>query len=39
VKKKNPGLMGMLNTLLDSDKDGSAIDDVVGMIGRGLKKR
>lgn len=39
VKKKDPGLMGVLNTLLDSDGDGSAVDDVIGMLGRRLKKR
>lgn len=39
VKKKDPGLMGVLNTLLDSDQDGSAIDDVIGMIGNKLKGR
>ncbi len=39
VKRKDPGLMGVLNTLLDSDQDGSAIDDVMGMIARKLKGR
>ena len=30
--------MNMLNGLLDSDNDGSAMDDVLGMIGRFMKK-
>lgn len=29
-----PDLMGTLNTLLDADKDGSALDDVIGMAAR-----
>lgn len=29
----NSGLMGVLGGLLDRDRDGSAVDDVVGMIG------
>jgi hypothetical protein len=29
----NSGLMGMLGGLLDRDRDGSAVDDVVGMLG------
>jgi hypothetical protein len=32
------GVMGMLNNMLDSDRDGSAIDDVAGMLGGFLKK-
>ena len=29
-----PDLMGTLNTLLDADKDGSALDDVIGMAAK-----
>lgn len=29
----NSPLMGMLNQVLDRDRDGSAVDDIVGMIG------
>lgn len=32
--ESNPGLMGALSGLLDKDKDGSALDDVVGMVGK-----
>lgn len=39
VRKKDPGLMGVLNTLLDADGDGSAMDDVIGMLGKGILKR
>jgi hypothetical protein len=28
------GLMGMLTPLLDSNRDGSMIDDVIGMLGK-----
>jgi len=34
VGRSNPGLLGILNTLLDSDGDGSAVDDIMGMIGK-----
>lgn len=33
------GLMGMLTPLLDSNRDGSAVDDVIGMIGRFMTQR
>jgi hypothetical protein len=33
AKESEPDLMGLLNTLLDTDKDGSAVDDVMGMLG------
>lgn len=29
-----PGVLGMLTPLLDSNKDGSVIDDVMGMLGK-----
>lgn len=31
VEATDPGLMGMLTGVLDKDKDGSALDDVMGM--------
>lgn len=34
VGRSNPGLLGILNTPLDSDVDGSAVDDIMGMIGK-----
>ena len=33
------GIASMLGPLLDSNRDGSIVDDVTGMIGRFLKKR
>lgn len=33
------GLMGMLTPLLDSNRDGSVADDVLGMIGRYMRNR
>jgi hypothetical protein len=32
-----PGVLGMLTPLLDSNKDGSATDDVMGMLGKFLR--
>jgi hypothetical protein len=34
AQESNPDLMGTLNTLLDADKDGSALDDVIGLAGK-----
>jgi hypothetical protein len=34
-----PGLLGSLNKLLDSDGDGSALNDVAGMLGKFLGSR
>jgi hypothetical protein len=34
AQQSNPDLMGTLNTLLDSNRDGSAVDDVIGMMGK-----
>ncbi len=34
ARRANPGLLGKLNMLLDADGDGSAVDDIIGMIGR-----
>jgi hypothetical protein len=33
-KDDQPDLMGTLNSLLDMDKDGSALDDILGMAGK-----
>lgn len=33
-QQSNPDMMGMLNNLLDMDQDGSAVDDVLGMVGK-----
>jgi hypothetical protein len=34
AQQAQPGLLGTLNSLLDANHDGSAIDDLVGMAGR-----
>jgi hypothetical protein len=34
AQASNPDLMGTLNTLLDANKDGSALDDILGMAGK-----
>lgn len=34
AQQTNPDLMGTLNTLLDTNRDGSAVDDVIGMMGK-----
>lgn len=34
AQESNPDLMGALNTLLDADKDGTALDDVIGMAAK-----
>ncbi len=39
IETQDSGLMGMLTGLLDRDHDGSAIDDIAGMIGGFLKNR
>jgi hypothetical protein len=38
VKKTNPDLMGTLGSLLDADGDGSAADDIMGMVGKLFRK-
>jgi hypothetical protein len=38
-KDADPDLMGTLNTLLDADKDGSALDDVLGMAVKLFEKK
>jgi hypothetical protein len=37
AQESQPGLLGTLNRMLDTDQDGSAIDDLVGMAGRWFK--
>jgi hypothetical protein len=32
------GLMGMLGATLDQNRDGSMIDDVIGMLGRSMRR-
>ncbi|HEU4828269.1 MAG TPA: DUF937 domain-containing protein [Gemmatimonadales bacterium] len=39
LQQRAPGLMGTLSGLLDRDGDGSAIDEIGGMLGGVLKKR
>lgn len=34
AQQANPDLMSTLNSLLDMDKDGSAVDDVMGLVGK-----
>lgn len=36
---KDPGLLGVLNSVLDADKDGSAMDDITGFLGDMVKKK
>jgi hypothetical protein len=38
AQKSNPDMMGVLNNLLDADRDGSALDDILGVVGKLLKK-
>jgi hypothetical protein len=35
---ESSGVLGMLSTFLDADKDGSAADDVMGFVGRFFQK-
>ena len=39
--QSNPDLMNVLDSLLDKDRDGSSLDDIVGMVGKllGTKRR
>lgn len=39
AQQSDPGLMGTLNKLLDFDRDGSAIDDIIGMASKFFGKR
>ncbi len=39
VATESPDLMSTLNTLLDADKDGSAVDEVLGMLGKLFGKK
>lgn len=35
---QSSGMLGMLSTFLDADKDGSVGDDVMGFVGKFLQK-
>ena len=37
--QSNPNMMSMLNSLLDRDKDGSALDDILGMVRKLFGRR
>ena len=39
AQQSNPDMMSMLNTLLDANRDGSALDDILGMVGKLFGKR
>ena len=39
IRQRTPGLMGTLSGLLDRDGDGSAMDDIGGMLSGALRKR
>jgi hypothetical protein len=39
AQQANPGMMGMLNQLLDQNKNGSALDEIWGMVRRWFLKR
>jgi len=39
AKESNPDMMSMLNNLLDMDKDGSALDDILGIVGKLFGRR
>lgn len=39
IRQRAPGLMGTLSGLLDRDGDGSAMDDIGGMLSGAFKKR
>lgn len=34
AQREDPDLMGSLNTLLDADRDGSALDEIMGFAGK-----
>jgi hypothetical protein len=37
--KEDPDILGILNSALDADKDGSAIDEVMGFVGKLFDKK
>jgi hypothetical protein len=39
AQQSNPDMMSMLNNLLDVNRDGSALDDILGMVGKLFGKR
>ncbi|MBN2572003.1 MAG: DUF937 domain-containing protein [Ignavibacteriales bacterium] len=38
TKKSNPGIMGIVDGLLDQNRDGSSLDDIIGMVGKLFQK-
>jgi hypothetical protein len=34
AQQSNPDLLGVVNTLLDTNKDGSGLDEVIGLVGK-----
>lgn len=38
-KSKDPDLLGVLNTVFDADQDGSAVDELMGLVGDMMKKK
>lgn len=38
-QNQNGGLMSILNSMLDSNRNGSALDDVAGMLGQMMRQR
>lgn len=39
IEQQQPNLLGTLNSVLDANNDGSALDDVAGMLGRFFNRR
>lgn len=39
AQQSNPDMMSMLNNLLDVDRDGSILDDILGMLGKLFGRR
>lgn len=39
VQQSSPDMMSLLNTLLDANRDGSALDDILGVVGKLFRKR
>ena len=39
AQQSNPDMMSMLNNLLDTDQDGSALDDILGWVGKLFGRR
>lgn len=39
AQQSNPDMMAMLGSMLDMDKDGSALDDILGLVGKFFSRR